>query len=106
MPTGSASPYGAELHAVLKYLADPAQKQQVTNKVALDGNSWAQALVSYFKDVYAGYRNHSIKNMIANVEAGKAFPETGDPADTQADSLCKVSTRRVLLSTSSWVSFA
>lgn len=38
----------------------------------------------------AGYRNKSIKSLIANVEAGKHYPDTGDAADTQANMLCKV----------------
>lgn len=90
MPSGSLSPYGAELAAMLTFLSQPAQQQVVAAKQVIDGNSWALGLASYIKDVYKGYRNHSIKNMIANIEAGKRHPETGDPQDTQADSLCKV----------------
>lgn len=32
----------------------------------------------------------SIKSLIAAVEAGKKYPETGDAQDTQANSMCKV----------------
>jgi hypothetical protein len=131
MPGGSLSPYGAELAAMLTYLAAPAQQQQVAAKAPLDGASWSQALAAYFgcvprvrarvqlaagvsvarardapamqdaapmacahfiprRSVYKGYQNHSIKTVIANVAAGKVYPETGDAQDTQANSLCKV----------------
>lgn len=43
-----------------------------------------------FRDTYKGYKNHSIKALLANLEAGKQYPETGDSQDTQANSLCKV----------------
>eukprot|EP00878_Enallax_costatus_P019783 GHUV01020885.1.p1 GENE.GHUV01020885.1~~GHUV01020885.1.p1 ORF type:complete len:325 (+),score=106.22 GHUV01020885.1:330-1304(+) len=90
MPSGSLSPYGAELAALLEYFSAPEQKQQVATHAPFDGPSWAKALAAYFKDVYPGYKNKSIKSLIANVDAGKAYPETGDSQDTQANSLCKV----------------
>jgi hypothetical protein len=62
----------------------------VSSKAPLDGPSWASALAGYFTDVYAGYKNKSVKSVIANIEAGKAYPATGDAEDTQANSLCKV----------------
>lgn len=55
MPSGSLSPYGGELHALLRYLAAPEQKQQVTDHVPVDGPSWAKALAAYFKDYYPGW---------------------------------------------------
>lgn len=36
------------------------------------------------------YKNKSIKSVIANLEAGKRYPATGDETDTQANMLCKV----------------
>lgn len=90
MPSGSLSPYGAELGAMLTFLAQPAQQKLLQAKQPIQGSSWAVALATYFKDVYKGYRNHSIKTLLANVEEGKQYPETGDPQDTQANSLCKV----------------
>lgn len=45
---------------------------------------------SMFRDTYKGYKNHSIKTLLANLEEGKQYPETGDSQDTQANSLCKV----------------
>jgi hypothetical protein len=44
-----------------------------------------------------GYRNKSIKTLIANLEAGKSYPDVGDDADTQANMLCKVCTKTHLL---------
>jgi hypothetical protein len=93
MPSGSLSPYGGELHALLRYMSQPAQQQQLASKSPLDGASWATALAGYFQDVYAGYKNKSVKTLIANIEAGKQYPATGDAEDTQANSLCKVCKR-------------
>lgn len=90
MPSGSLSPYGAELGAMLTFLAQPAQQKLLQAKQPIQGSSWAVALATYFKDVYKGYRNHSIKTLLANVEEGKQYPETGDSQDTQANSLCKL----------------
>eukprot|EP00882_Tetradesmus_deserticola_P033917 GHRQ01038788.1.p1 GENE.GHRQ01038788.1~~GHRQ01038788.1.p1 ORF type:complete len:169 (+),score=54.80 GHRQ01038788.1:10-516(+) len=90
MPNGSLSPYGGELHALLRYLSQPAQQPQVSSKAPLDGASWAAALAGYFRDVYAGYRNKSVKSLLANIEEGRVYPATGDAEDTQANSLCKV----------------
>jgi hypothetical protein len=90
MPSGSLSPYGAELAAMLTYLSQPAQQQLLQDKQPIQGSTWAAALATYFKDVYKGYKNHSIKTLIANIEAGNKYPETGDSQDTQANSLCKV----------------
>lgn len=53
-----------------------------------------------FRDTYKGYKNHSIKTLLANLEEGKQYPETGDSQDTQANSLCKVS----MLGTCHWQS--
>uniref|UniRef100_A0A383VKV4 ADP-ribosylglycohydrolase n=1 Tax=Tetradesmus obliquus TaxID=3088 RepID=A0A383VKV4_TETOB len=90
MPSGSLSPYGGELHALLRYMSQPALAAAAASKAPLDGPSWAAALAGYFKDVYAGYKNKSVKSVIANIEAGKAYPATGDAEDTQANSLCKL----------------
>ncbi|KAF6253565.1 ADP-ribosylation/Crystallin J1 [Scenedesmus sp. NREL 46B-D3] len=90
MPSGSLSPYGGELHALLRYMSQPAQQPQVSGKAPLDGASWAAALAGYFKDVYAGYKNKSVKSLLANIEEGRAYPATGDAEDTQANSLCKL----------------
>eukprot|EP00882_Tetradesmus_deserticola_P009155 GHRQ01009657.1.p1 GENE.GHRQ01009657.1~~GHRQ01009657.1.p1 ORF type:complete len:356 (+),score=159.95 GHRQ01009657.1:262-1329(+) len=90
MPNGSLSPYGGELHALLRYLSQPAQQPQVSSKAPLDGASWAAALAGYFRDVYAGYRNKSVKSLLANIEEGRVYPATGDAEDTQANSLCKL----------------
>lgn len=90
MPSGSLSPYGAELAAMLTFLSQPAQQQVVQAKQPFQGTAWSTALATYFRDVYKGYKNHSIKTLLANVEAGKQYPETGDSQDTQANSLCKV----------------
>lgn len=49
MPSGSLSPYGAELAAMLTHLAAPGQQAQVRDKASLSGNSWAQALAAYFR---------------------------------------------------------
>ncbi len=62
MPLGAASPYGAETVALLHYTASHSRQ--------VDGGSWAAALAAYFRDTYKGYRNHSIKTLLANVEAG------------------------------------
>lgn len=91
MPSGSFSPYGGELHALINYMAQHKQ---------IPGPSWAQYLASYFKDTYPGYKNHSIKSLLAHVEAGKEYPDTGDDQDTQANSLCKV---QCLLSCATYV---
>jgi hypothetical protein len=90
MPSGSLSPYGGELHALLRYMSQPSQQPLISSKAPLDGPSWASALAGYFTDVYAGYKNKSVKSVIANIEAGKVYPATGDAEDTQANSLCKV----------------
>jgi hypothetical protein len=90
VPSGSLSPYGGELHALLRYMSQPSQQPLISSKAPLDGPSWASALAGYFTDVYAGYKNKSVKSLIANIEAGKAYPATGDAKDTQANSLCKV----------------
>lgn len=95
MPSGSLSPYGAESAAMLQFLSQPAQQQLLAAKQSFQGSSWAAALASYFRDTYKGYRNHSIKTLLANVEAGKQYPETGDSQDTQANSLCKASAQPV-----------
>lgn len=57
MPSGSLSPYGAELHALLGHLAQPAQAAAVAAKGSLDGSAWAAALASFFNSSYAGYKN-------------------------------------------------
>lgn len=81
---------------MLLFLSQPAQQQLLQAKQPFQGSSWAAALASYFNDTYKGYRNHSIKTLLANVEAGKQYPETGDSQDTQANSLCKVRARNLL----------
>jgi hypothetical protein len=90
MPSGSLSPYGAEVHALLRYLAQPDQQQVISSKAPINGPSWQRSLAAHFKDFYQGYKNHSIKTLIANLDAGKQYPAAGDENDTQADSMCKV----------------
>jgi hypothetical protein len=75
---------------MLTFLSQPAQQQLVAAKQPFAGSAWSAALASYFRDTYKGYKNHSIKTLLANIEAGKQYPETGDDQDTQANSLCKV----------------
>jgi len=86
MPSGSLSPYGGEVHALLKYLAQPEQQTAISSKAPVDGPSWQRALAAYFKDYYKGYKNHSIKTLIATLDAGKQDPAGGDEQDTQANS--------------------
>jgi len=84
MPSGSLSPYGAEVAALLQYVDTNAAKD------GFQGATWAPALGAYFSTVYAGYKNKSIKTLISNLEAGKRYPAVGDETDTQANMLCKV----------------
>lgn len=86
MPLGALSPYGAEAAALLRHLAARPPK----GGAALDGGAWARDLADYFANTYPGYKNKSIKSLIANLEAGKQYPQTGDDADTQANMLCKL----------------
>lgn len=83
MPSGALTPYGAELAALLTYA-------NARGPAGVSGATWAPALAKYFTSTYQGYRNKSVKTLIANLEAGKAYPATGDGADTQADMICKV----------------
>ena len=45
MPSGSFSPYGGELHALVLYMDQHKQ---------MEGKSWAAFLAKYFKEVYPG----------------------------------------------------
>jgi hypothetical protein len=83
MPSGALSPYGAEVAALLGYLDS-------RGAAGVQGDSWSAALAGYFTSTYPGYKNKSVKTLIANLEAGKKYPEAGDEADTQANMLCKV----------------
>jgi hypothetical protein len=49
MPSGSLSPYGAELAAMVTFLSQPAQQQLVQAKQPFQGSSWASALATYFR---------------------------------------------------------
>lgn len=91
IPLGSLSPYGAELHAMLRFLAQPERLESSRPRHAsLDGAQWAAALGRHFSEVYSGYKNKSVKTVVANLALGKTYPETGDSSDSQANSLCKV----------------
>jgi hypothetical protein len=45
MPSGSFSPYGGELHALLLYMAQHKE---------MEGKSWTSFLAKYFKETYPG----------------------------------------------------
>lgn len=49
MPSGSLSPYGAEVAALLQYMDGAGAG-------GIQGGAWAKALAKYFVDVYAGAR--------------------------------------------------
>jgi len=77
--SGQLSPYGAEGLGMLKSLNCLAQ---------YDPTRLAQKFSEYLKG-YSGRLNHASKELIANIDAGKTFPECG-ANDSQANSLVKV----------------
>lgn len=83
VPSGEFSPYGYELYAVLKYLADAPG-----NPTTLDGNALAKSLAESYS-ASTGYLNHTSKGVVAAVAEGKGYPDTGDLKDNQANSFVK-----------------
>ena len=74
---GDFTPYGHELFAILKSLAEQCGQ--------VDGGALAKDLASYYKDQAASnhYLNKSSKAVLENVSAGKTFPDTALASDAQ-----------------------
>lgn len=85
VPSGEPSPYGYELYALLKYLAEDAQGTPVDQ---LDGTALAKSLAASYT-ASTGYLNKSSKYVQAAVAEGKSYPETGHPEDAQANAFVK-----------------
>eukprot|EP00960_Hanusia_phi_P015728 463302-Hanusia_phi.AAC.6 len=77
--SGQLSPYGAEGLGMLKCMNSLPQH---------DPMRLAQKFAENLK-AYSGRLNHASKELIANIEAGKTFPECG-ANDSQANALVKV----------------
>jgi len=77
---GQLSPYGAEALGVLQVLSPCHDKFEPQN--------FSLGFQQYLKK-YPGRLNHASKELIAAVEGGKVFPESGAD-DAQANSLVKV----------------
>ena len=90
---GEFTPYGHELYAVLKSLAEQGGH--------VDGEALAKDLASYYKSQVTSnhYLNKSSKAVLENVVAGKAFPDTALAADAQVGWLLILSTDQATLGT-------
>jgi ADP-ribosylglycohydrolase len=80
---GSLSPTGEQALALLQFL-----RGRENAAAAIDGDEWAVALHAWSK-AYTGRRDHALQLFVANMEAGKKYPETGAD-DNQAQSFGKV----------------
>ncbi|MEW5299582.1 MAG: hypothetical protein WDW38_004377 [Sanguina aurantia] len=79
---GTFSPYGSELFALLKAMAQDG---------AVDGPKLSQQLATAYTAEASNsrYLNHSSKTLVAGVSKGDSFPNSGDPADAQANAFVK-----------------
>jgi hypothetical protein len=57
--------------------------------------SLLQYVATYYR-TEPGYKNHSAKAVLEAWDEGKRYPDMGDPKDSQADNMCKVSRPRRL----------
>lgn len=78
---GGPSAYGDEAYVLL---------QSVAAVGALDPEHYAQTLAEFYQSNPDKYRNRSIKNFMANYEAGKRYPECGCSDDFQANCFSKI----------------
>ncbi|KAG2493895.1 hypothetical protein HYH03_007832 [Edaphochlamys debaryana] len=85
--SGAQSPYGDELLPVLQYMTTgPGGEHGGT----MDGEGFAKFLAQYYA-AYKGRLNKSSRAMMeAVLQAGRGWPECGDPRDTQANNFVKV----------------
>ncbi len=77
--SGRVSPYGAEGLSILRSLS--SSETVTPDQLAIE--------LGTYIDAYDGYKNHASKTLIANLAAGKIYPECGAD-DSQANCLVKV----------------